>query len=87
MPLAAPIKQEPLLLTPLMIPKSPNFNARDSQFFRKFNDLPSPEEVRAQAKAQHLAGVNPDDRKTLSMVGPYVRSPPVIFKDLGLFVK
>jgi hypothetical protein len=70
-----------------MIPKSPDFDVKDSQFFRKFTKLPSPEEVRSQAKAQHLAGVCPDNRKTFSLEGPHVRPPPVIFKDLGLFVK
>jgi hypothetical protein len=70
-----------------MIPKSADFDVKDSQFFRKFTKLPSPEEVRSQAKAQHLVGVCPDNRKTFSIAGPYVRPPPVIFKDLGLFVK
>ncbi|KAI2730428.1 hypothetical protein CBS147332_2280 [Penicillium roqueforti] len=46
---------ERVQLTPSMIPKSPNFDVKDSQFFRKFTKLPSPEEVRLQAKAQHLA--------------------------------
>lgn len=82
-----PIKQVRVLLTPLMIPKFPGFRCEASQFFEKFTNLPSPEEVRAQAKAQHLAGVCSDDRKTFSMVGPHVRPPPVIFKDQGLFVK
>jgi hypothetical protein len=81
------IKQDRVQLTPLMIPKSPDFDVKDSQFFRKFTKLPTPEEVRSQAKAQHLAGVCPDDRKTFSITGPHVRPPPVIFKDLGLFVK
>lgn len=70
-----------------MIPKSSDFDVKDSQFFKKFTKLPSPEEVRSQAKAQHLAGVCPDNRKTFSINGPHVRPPPVIFKDLGLFVK
>ena len=74
-------------LTPQMIPKSPNFDVKDSQFFKKFTKLPSPEEVRSQAKAQHLAGVCPDNRKTFSMTGFNYRTPPVIFEDLGLFVK
>ncbi|KAJ5189992.1 Aminoglycoside phosphotransferase [Penicillium cf. griseofulvum] len=81
------IKQDRVQLTPLMIPESPDFDVKDSQFFKRFTKLPTPEEVRSQAKAQHLAGVCPDDRKTFSITGPYVRPPPVIFKDLGLFVK
>jgi hypothetical protein len=81
------IKQERVQLTPLMIPKSNDFDVKDSQFFRKFTKLPSPEEVRSQAKSQHLAGICPDNRKTFSITGPNVQPPPVLFKDLGLFVK
>lgn len=81
------INRERIPLTPPMIPKSPNFDAKDSQFFNKFANLPSPEEVRAQAKAQYLAGVSVDNRKTFSSFGPYVRPPPAVFEDLGLFVK
>ncbi|KAJ5130650.1 Aminoglycoside phosphotransferase [Penicillium bovifimosum] len=81
------IKQDRVQLTPLMIPKSPDFDVKDSQIFKKLTTLPTPEEVRSQAKAQHLAGVCPDDRKTFSITVPHVRPPPVMFKDLGLFVK
>ncbi|KAK2789550.1 hypothetical protein FQN53_001669 [Emmonsiellopsis sp. PD_33] len=81
------MQKEPVRLTPSMIPTSPNFEVGDSQFFKKWTRLPSPEEVRAQAKAQHAAGVSIDNRKNLSLTGPHVRPPPVVFENLGLFVK
>lgn len=81
------VKQELLLLTPSMVPRSANFDAKESQYFKKFTNLPSPEEVRKQAKAQHLSGICPDKTKSFLMAGPHVRPPPVILKDLGLFVK
>ncbi|KAE8377791.1 hypothetical protein BDV26DRAFT_262940 [Aspergillus bertholletiae] len=74
-------------LTPSMIPNSPNFNIEDSTFFGKWSQLPSPKEVRAQAEAQHLLGVNPDNRKVHSSTAPSVRPPPVIFGNMRLFIK
>lgn len=74
-------------LTPSMIPNSPNFDVEDSTFFSKWSQLPSPKEVRAQAEAQHLLGVNPDDRKVHSLTAPFLRPPPVIFENMRLFVK
>jgi hypothetical protein len=47
-----------------MIPKSANFDVKESSFFKKFTALPSPEEARAQALAQDLAGIRPDERGT-----------------------
>jgi hypothetical protein len=84
----APIKQleDRVQLTPQMIPKSVNFDVKDSSLFKKFCALPSPEEVRAQAIAQYLAGIRPDERRTLSDDYPHWL-PPVTFEDLGLFVK
>ena len=72
-----------------MIPNSPNFDVKDSSFFRQWHELPSPKEVKAQAQAkhQHLAGVGPDTRKGYSVAMPHVRPPPVIFEDMGLFIK
>ncbi|KXG50572.1 Aminoglycoside phosphotransferase [Penicillium griseofulvum] len=80
------IQHERPILTPSMIPKSTNFDAKDSQFFKKFASLPSPEEVRKQSKSQYLE-TYPDDREAFSMTWYRMRPPPVIFKDLGLFVK
>lgn len=70
-----------------MIPNSPNFDVKDSSFFRQWRKLPSPEEVKAQAECQHLAGVNPDHRKDYSFAMPHIRPPPVVFENMGLFVK
>ncbi|KAJ5081959.1 Aminoglycoside phosphotransferase [Penicillium argentinense] len=70
-----------------MIPKSPVFDAKSSRFFERFARLPSPDEVRKQAETQHLEGLCLDERKSFSIAGPHVRPPPVVFKDLGLFVK
>ncbi|KAE8153130.1 phosphotransferase enzyme family protein [Aspergillus avenaceus] len=68
-------------------PSSPSFVVEESSFFQKWGRLPSPNEVQARAKTQHLAGAYPDQRTTRSMVAPYVRPPPVIFEEMGLFVK
>lgn len=80
-------KQKRIQLTPSEIPNSPNFDVKDSSFFTKWSHLPSPEEVRAQAKAQHLARINPDERKAYSMDGLHVRPPSVLFEHMGLLVK
>lgn len=82
-----PTKQERVLLTPLMILTPHDIDVKDSTFFKKFTQLPSPDEVRSQAKAQDLSGICLDDRETVSMVGPNVRPPPVILEDLGLLIK
>lgn len=77
----------PVRFTPLMIPDSPNFDVKDSSFFRKWRELPSPKDVQVQAESQHLAGVNPDHRRIHSMTPPHLNPPPVVFEDMGLFVK
>lgn len=77
----------PVRLTPSMIPNSPNFDVKDSSFFRQWRELPSPEVVKARAKHQHLAGVGPDPRKVYSVAMPHVRPLPVVFEDMGLFIK
>ncbi|WEW57591.1 hypothetical protein PRK78_003058 [Emydomyces testavorans] len=77
---------QPFRLTPSMLPNDPNADFRDSSFFQRFSQLPTPSEVRAEAKAQHLAGTSPDKR--YGLVGPkFVKPPPVLFESLGLFVK
>ncbi|PLN85985.1 phosphotransferase enzyme family protein [Aspergillus taichungensis] len=77
---------EHIQLTPSKVPSSPNFVVQDSSFFQKWDQLPSPSEVQARAKAQHLAGVHPDPRRVY-LTPPYVRPPPVVFEEMGLFVK
>ncbi|PYH72624.1 phosphotransferase family protein [Aspergillus vadensis CBS 113365] len=74
-------------LTPSMIPDLSNYNVKESSFFTRWEQLPSPEEVRAQAKAQHLAGINPDRRKDYSTDSFHTRPPPVLFEVLNLLVK
>lgn len=77
--------QRLILLTTSMIPNSPNSDVKDSSFFRRHAQLPSPEKVRARAKSRYLTSIHPDDRKLFSLTGPHVRPPPVLFEDLGLF--
>ncbi|GFF48390.1 hypothetical protein IFM58399_08288 [Aspergillus lentulus] len=78
----------PIRLTPSMIPNSPNFDVRDSSFFRKWDELPSPKDVQAQAEAQRLAGFNPNPRRDYQSAVPYFIKPqPAVFEDLNLLVK
>ena len=80
-------KHKPIRLVPSMAPNSPNFDVKDSDFFKKWSQLPSPEEVRAQVKAQVLAGVTVDSRKDFSPISPRARPPPALFEHMGLLVK
>ncbi|OOQ84589.1 hypothetical protein PEBR_29634 [Penicillium brasilianum] len=86
-------KREPLnpdrrlILTPSMIPNSSKFDAKDSRYFKKFTNLPSPEEVRKKTKAQQLAGTFVDKRRTLYEGGIQWRAPVVVFQELSLLVK
>ncbi|KAF4169708.1 hypothetical protein CNMCM6936_006867 [Aspergillus lentulus] len=78
----------PIRLTPSMIPDSPNFDVRDSSFFRKWDELPSPKDVQAQAEAQRLAGFNPNPRSDYQSAVPYFIKPqPAVFEDTNLLVK
>nr|KMM66511.1 hypothetical protein CPAG_02850 [Coccidioides posadasii RMSCC 3488] len=43
--------------------------------------------VRAQARAQYLAGSGPDKRKAFGDAGPQWNPPPASFASMGLFVK
>ncbi|OJJ36138.1 hypothetical protein ASPWEDRAFT_134828 [Aspergillus wentii DTO 134E9] len=80
-------KQRSTRLTPSMPPSEPNFDVKDSSFFSKWDNLPSPEEVYEQAKAKHLAGANLDNRRRVYEKGRNARPSPVVFEDLGLLVK
>lgn len=86
-------KREPLnpdrrlILTPSMIPNSSNFDAKDSRYFKKFTNLPSPEEVRKKTKAQQLAGTSVDKRRTLYESDIQRRAPVTVFQELSLLVK
>ncbi|PKX91188.1 uncharacterized protein P174DRAFT_376583 [Aspergillus novofumigatus IBT 16806] len=78
----------PIRLTPSMIPNSPNFDVKDSSFFQKYQELPSPEDVQAQAEAQRLAGFNPNPRKDYQSAVPYFIKPqPAVFENMNLLVK
>lgn len=77
----------PIRLTPSMIPSCSDYEVEESFFFSRWDKLPAPEEVRSQAYIQYASGINLDKRKTFSVAGPHVAPPPVLFKDMGLFVK
>lgn len=80
-------EQGPIRLTPSMIPSCSDYEIEDSSFFSSWDKLPTPEEVRSQAYIQYTSGMNLDKRKTFSVTDPHVAPPPVLFKDMGLFVK
>lgn len=77
----------PIRLTPSMVPSCSDYEVEESSFFSRWNKLPTPEEVRSQAYIQYASGMNLDKRKTFSVTGPHVAPLPVLFKDMGLFVK
>ncbi|WEW61469.1 hypothetical protein PRK78_006959 [Emydomyces testavorans] len=71
-----------------MLPNKPNEDFRSSVFFESWTQLPSPKDVRAQARAQYLAGNSRDKRKYLgSGQGPHYHPPPATFESMGLFIK
>lgn len=74
-------------LTLSMIPTDANFDVQHSSFFQRQSQLPSPQTVRSQARAQHLAGISWDKRMTFSLAGPNENPPPASFESMGLFVK
>jgi hypothetical protein len=74
-------------LTPSMICDTPDFDVKDSSFFNKWRELPSPEQVRERATAQWIAGTSLDKRKVLTYGGKHMRPSPTVFEDLGLVVK
>lgn len=80
-------KQGPIRLTPSIIPDSADFDVKDSSFFKRWDTLPSPDEVRSQAYVQHVSGTTLDERRRFSITGPHVWPPPVLFKHMGLVLK
>ncbi|KJF60383.1 phosphotransferase enzyme family protein [Coccidioides immitis RS] len=70
-----------------MLRNCPNEDFQQSSFFKTRPQLPSPEDVRAQARAQYLAGSGPDKRKVFGDAGPQWNPPPASFASMGLFVK
>ncbi|PGH02695.1 hypothetical protein AJ79_07574 [Helicocarpus griseus UAMH5409] len=61
------VSQEPIYLTPSMLPNNPNETFRESTFFKSNPNLPSPEEVRAQSRAHNV---------TFESMGPLVKWGP-----------
>lgn len=80
-------QNERVRLTPSMIPDACNFDAKDSSFFNKWSELPSPEEVRKTTEDQWIAGISLDKRKNLTYAGRYMRPPLAVFEHMGLVVK
>lgn len=78
---------EHIQLTPSKVPCSPSFVVQDSSFFQQWDQLPSPSEVQARAKAQYLAGIHPDPRRVHWTAASHARPPPVVFEEMNLFVK
>jgi hypothetical protein len=78
----------PIRLTPSIISNSPNLDVRESSFFREWDELPSPEDVQAQAEAQCLAGFNPNPRRDYKSAVPhFIKPQAAVFADMNLLVK
>ncbi|KMP02503.1 hypothetical protein CISG_10332 [Coccidioides immitis RMSCC 3703] len=86
-PGAVPPLSGPVRITPAMLPNEANADFKDSSFFRRFDRLPSPAEVQAQARAQHLQGKSVDKRRGFSADLDFYKPLPAVFESLGLFVK
>ncbi|KAK7178317.1 phosphotransferase enzyme family protein [Paraphaeosphaeria sporulosa] len=69
------------------VPKNANYDVQSSSFFRHYNQLPSPDEVRSQARAQYLAGTNWGDKRRGVSTSYNARPSPAVFEPMGLFVK
>lgn len=65
-----------------MIPDACNFDAKDSSFFNRWSELPSPEEVRKTTEDHSL-----DNRKNLTYAGRHMKPPLAVFDHMGLVVK
>ena len=70
------------------IPKDENFDILTSSFFQNHKELPTPEEVRARARAQYAAGTYWGWKERSVNSKGYNGSPvPAVFEEMGLFVK
>ncbi|KAF2868574.1 hypothetical protein BDV95DRAFT_578745 [Massariosphaeria phaeospora] len=74
-------------LSAAAIPTDPNFDNQSSSFFQQYKQLPSPDEVRSQARAQYLAGTHWGDKRRDVSTGFNARPSPAVFEFIGLFVK
>ena len=79
----APIRQMP------SIPVPRDWVLPASSYLREWGQLPSPNEVRANAKAQYLTGNTLSSRNAfeINQKGPQDRPPPAVFQDKNLLVK
>ncbi|KAJ8111283.1 hypothetical protein OPT61_g6090 [Boeremia exigua] len=69
------------------VPKDANFDVQSSTFFRSYDQLPSPDEVRLQARTQYLAGTNWGNKRRGVSTGYNARPSPAVFESMNLFVK
>ncbi|EEH34456.2 phosphotransferase enzyme family protein [Paracoccidioides lutzii Pb01] len=70
-----------------MLPNHSDEDFRQSSFFKTWPQLPSPEDIRAQARAQYLAGSSLDKRKVFEDTDPQWNPSPNAFASMGFFVK
>jgi len=69
------------------VPNDSNIDFKDSAYFRSWEKLPTPTEVRAGALAQYHAGIVTDSRRSFYPEEPNWSPPPVLFQDKNLWVK
>lgn len=69
------------------IPNVLDIEFKDTSYFKKWESLPTPLEVRAQALKQHQSGTITDSRKLYLPQAPYWNPPPVLFRAKNLWVK
>jgi aminoglycoside phosphotransferase len=74
-------------ITPSDVPKAASFDVRTSSFFQHHDQLPSPEEVRSQARAQYVAGTHWGRKERNVNEGYNSRPSPAVFEEMSLFVK
>lgn len=77
------------VVTPGYVPTSANFDVRTSSFFRYHDQLPTPAEVRSQARAQWQAGTHWGWKERIVTDGYNAHPVPAVFeyKESSLFVK
>ena len=77
------------VITPADAPTSAKFDVRSSSFFQHYSQLPSPEEVRSQARARYLAGTHWGWKTRRVNAGYNSHPAPAVFEfeKILLFVK
>ncbi|KAF2438884.1 kinase-like protein [Karstenula rhodostoma CBS 690.94] len=71
----------------LQVPGDANFDVKSSSFFQHHDRLPSPDEVRSQARAQYLAGTHWGNKRRCVSTGLNLRPSPAVFESMNLYVK